>query len=93
MFCLEPDLLQGYKENIRAALWSEDGKYIMSGGEDKAIRYTHTTLSQLNFLTCNNPVVNTDVTYAALLCCLGASMNCSNLHLFLNEIQSISMSM
>lgn len=34
----EPDLLQGYKENIRAALWSEDGKYIMSGGEDKAIR-------------------------------------------------------
>ncbi|PFX31549.1 Serine-threonine kinase receptor-associated protein [Stylophora pistillata] len=34
----EPDLLKGYTEDIRAALWSKDGKYIMSGGEDKAVR-------------------------------------------------------
>ena len=36
---LEPDLLKGYTVNIRAALWSKDGKFVYSGGEDKAMRY------------------------------------------------------
>ena len=36
---LEPDLLKGYTANIRAAVWSNDGKFVYSGGEDKAMRY------------------------------------------------------
>ena len=43
-FCLEPDLLEGYTENIRAALWSKDGKFIFSGGEDKAMRCNNNLL-------------------------------------------------
>lgn len=34
----EPDLLKGYTVNIRAALWNKDGKFVFSGGEDKAMR-------------------------------------------------------
>ena len=40
-FCLEPDLLKGYTVNIRAALWNKDGKFVFSGGEDKAMRFAH----------------------------------------------------
>lgn len=34
----EPDLFKGYTVNIRAALWSKNPTYIISGGEDKAMR-------------------------------------------------------
>lgn len=37
-FFSEPDLFKGYTVNIRAALWSKNPTYIISGGEDKAMR-------------------------------------------------------
>ena len=34
--------------NIRAALWSKDGKFIFSGGEDKAMKLVNNVLIHLN---------------------------------------------